>query len=443
MTERAGAAPATRPDASPDASPDAPTRLRRQLGVGDAVVVGLGAMLGAGVFAAVAPAAQAAGPALLVGLAIAAVVAWLNATSVARLAGIHPESGGAYAYGRARLGPAWGFLAGAAFVAGKTASCAAMAMTFAHHAAPASPRWAALAAVVSLTVVNLLGVQKTAWATRVVVTVVLGVLALVVVACLAGGTVDVERLRPTSDTSVRGVLEASGILFFAFAGYARIATLGEEVREPARTIPRAIPIALGVTLVVYAAVLTSALAAAGAEALASSSAPLALAVSQGSLAAAAPFVRVGAAVASLGVLLSLLAGVGRTAFAMAGNGDLPRALSAVHPRSHVPHRAELVLGTLLATVVLFTDVRGAIGFSSFAVLGYYAIAHAAALAMDRAEGRRPRVSALLGLVGCIVVGLTLPTTSVTAGLGVLGAAGALRLVATLRGRPPAPDASRG
>src|SRR5690606_21045634 len=112
------------------------SRLARRLGTSDAVVIGLGPLIGAGGFTALGPAADAAGGGLLIGLALAAVVAYCNATSSAQLAALHPESGGSYVYGRRRLGHLWGFLAGWSFVVGKTASCAAMALTFGTYAAP-------------------------------------------------------------------------------------------------------------------------------------------------------------------------------------------------------------------------------------------------------------------------------------------------------------------
>jgi APA family basic amino acid/polyamine antiporter len=248
--------------------------LARRLGVTDAVVIGLGSMIGAGVFAAFEPAARAAGSGLVIGLVVAAVVAYCNATSSARLAALYPESGGTYVYGRRRLGDFWGYQAGWAFVVGKTASCAAMALTFGAYAAPAHARLVGGLAVVALTAVNYRGVQRSVGLTRVIVTLTLLTLAVVVVASLAGGQAGVHHLTPFPGTGVRGVLQAAGLLFFAFAGYARIATLGEEVLDPARTIPRAVTIALLITLVVYAVVAVSALLAAGPAGLAATSAPL-------------------------------------------------------------------------------------------------------------------------------------------------------------------------
>ena len=381
-------------------------------------------MIGAGVFAAIGPAARAAGSGLLVGLAIAAVVAFCNATSSAQLGAIYPASGGTYVYGRERLGPFWGYLAGWGFVVGKTASCAAMALTFGAYGWPEWRRPLAVAAVVALTAVNYRGVRKTAWLTRAIVAVVLAALAVVVVGALAGGQASTDDFGPLAAGGWSGILESGGLLFFAFAGYARIATLGEEVVDPARTIPRAIPIALGVTLGVYAIVAVSALLAAGPEALAESTAPLATAVRAGSLDWLAPAVRIGGTVAALGVLLSLIAGVSRTAFAMAANGDLPRVLDAVHPDHRVPHRAELAAGAAVTVLVLVADLRSAIGFSSFAVLTYYAIANAAAWTLPAAQRRWPRMLSVLGVAGCALLAFTLPEVSVLVGGGVL-ALGAL------------------
>ena len=396
------------------------SRLARRLGFGDAVTIGLGAMIGAGVFSVFAPAAAAAGTWMLVGLALAAVVAGCNAWSSARLAAVHPRSGGTYVYGREQLGPFWGFLAGWAFVVGKTASCAAMALTVGAYVWPGRERVVAVATVVALVAVNYRGVHKTARATRVIVALVLVALGVVVVGALAGGSMRAEHLTDWSGgDGMRGVLQSAGLLFFAFAGYARLATLGEEVVDPARTIPRAIPVALGITFAVYALVAVSVLAALGPARLAEAVAPLDAAVRAGNLDVLSPVVRVGGALAALGVLLSLIAGVGRTIFAMAEHGNLPRGLHAVHPRYRVPHRAEVAVGVIVVGVVGLGDVRGAIGFSSFTVLLYYAVTNASAWTL-RSDGRRSgRALAVAGFVGCLVLAFTLPGASVGTGSFVL------------------------
>ena len=392
-----------------------PEELRRSLGLFDAVVIGLGSMLGAGIFAALAPAAQAAGSGLLLGLAIAAVVAYCNATSSAKLAALYPESGGTYIYGRKRLGDFWGYVAGWGFVIGKTASCAAMALTVGAYVWPPHAHQIGVAAVVAMTVVNYFGVKKSAWLTRLIVAVVLGVLAAVVMSVVASGEASSARLVISPTVSFAGVLQAAGLLFFAFAGYARIATLGEEVRDPARTIPRAIPLALGVTLVIYATVAVAALAAVGPKRLAESNAPLTDAVRVSGEGWMVPIVGVGAALAALGSLLALILGVSRTSLAMARDRHLPHILAAVHPRYKVPHRTELTIGIAVAILAAFTDIRGAIGFSSFAVLSYYAVTNASALTLRGDEGRPPRIVPIVGLLGCLVLGLSMPIPSLAAG----------------------------
>ncbi len=336
---------------------------------------------------------------LLVGLALAGVVAYCNATSSARLAARYPQSGGTYVYGRERLGAFWGYLAGWAFVVGKTASCAAMALTVGSYVWPAQAHAVAVAAVVALTAVDYVGVQKAARLTRAIVAVVLAVSLI--------------------HAGFHGVLQAAGLLFFAFAGYARIATLGEEVRDPRRTIPRAIPLALGITMVVYTAVALAALAVLGPERLAHSGAPLADAARAAGAPGLVPVVRAGAAVAALGSLLALILGVSRTTLAMARDRHLPRALAAVHPRFGVPHRAELAVGAVVAVVAAVGDVRGAIGFSSFGVLAYYAVANASAWTLTPAEGRPPRLVPIVGTAGCLALAFALPADSVLRGATVL------------------------
>ena len=400
--------------------------LQRRLGLGDAVVIGLASMIGAGVFVVFGPAAAAAGSGLLIGLVIAAVVAYCNATSSARLAARYPQSGGTYVYGRERLGEFWGYLAGWSFIVGKMASCAAMALAVGLYAWPAHAHAVAVAAVAGLTAVNYRGVQKSALLTRLIITVVLAVLAGVVAAVLLGGRADAGYLTLIGGTP-GGVLQAAGLLFFAFAGYARIATLGEEVRDPAETIPRAIRLALAITVAVYAALAVILLAVLG-PGLESSAAPLADAVRVAGVSWLEPVVRVGAAVAALGSLLSLILGISRTGLAMARDGHLPSALAAVHPRFAVPHRAEVTVGVIVAVVAALADVRSAIGFSSFAVLVYYAIANASAWTLGR------RLIPVVGLAGCLLLAVCLPPVSVLTGSAVL-AAGAVIYLIVRRPRP--------
>ena len=391
--------------------------LHRRLGMFDTVTLGLGSMVGAGIFVALAPAAAAAGSGLLIALGLAAVVAVCNAMSSARLAARYPQSGGTYVYGRERLGPFWGHTAGWSFVVGKTASCAAMALTIGYYVWPDHAHAVAVGCVVALTAVSCAGVQRSATLTRVIVAMVLGVLATVVVLILGFGGADASRLALGGDVTAYGVLQAAGLLFFAFAGYARIATLGEEVRDPARTIPRAVALALAIALAVYAVVAVAVLVRLGASGLASSRAPLSDAVRAAGFPAVTPVVAAAAALAALGALLALLLGVSRTTLAMARDRHLPHVLAGVHPRHGTPQRAELTVGVVVAIVAAVADVRGAIGFSSFGVLLYYAVANASAWTLTATFGAR--LVPAVGLAGCLVLAFTLPPVAVAAGAVVV------------------------
>ena len=415
--------------------------LARRLGTFDAVVIGLGSMIGAGIFASFGPAAAAAGSGLLIGLALAAVIAYCNAVASAQLAAVYPTSGGTYIYGRERLGPWAGFTAGWGFVIGKTASCAAMALTFASYAIPGSA-WAqrviAVIAVIVLAALNYRGITRTAQLTRILVIISIAALAVVVIGIAVGSESGPGHIGGGSalvSAGPYGILQSAGLLFFAIAGYARIATLGEEVRDPQRTIPRAIPIALVITVVIYLVVGFAALSAAGPELLAHSPAPLSAAVHAAGAPGLGVVVRIGAVVASLGSLLSLIAGVGRTSLAMARNRDLPGWLSAVHQRFQVPHHAEIAVAAVVCVLVALVDLRGVIGFSSFGVLIYYAIANASAFTQPVADRRWPRGLNVLGLIGCLVLVATLPFPAVVAGLVMFAVGlGGRAIVLAVRGR---------
>lgn len=400
--------------------------LARRLTLTDAVAIGLGSMIGAGVFAVWAPAIGVAGSGVFVALAIAAVVAYCNATSSAQLAAAHPVAGGTYAYARAEIGPWWGFVAGWSFVIGKIASCAAMAMTFAAYAAPEG--WTvpvAVAAVVALAIVNCLGVTRTAMLTRVLV--VCSLLGIAVAVGFGFGAGAITSAAPLPDATAYGVLQGAGLLFFAFAGYARIATMGEEVVDPARTIPRAIVIALGGAVVVYLLVAVVVVLVLGADA-AESTAPLVDVLVATGWPAFTPIVRVAAAAASLGALLALLTGIGRTTLAMARESDVPRFLAKIDQRHQVPQRAEIVIAIAVIAIVLVADLRDAIGFSSFGVLLYYLIANAAAFRQAGSARRYPRALQVLGALGCLLLVNTLPVLASLIGAAVVLLGVAYRLV---------------
>lgn len=372
------------------------SRLHRGLGVPGAVVVGLSAMLGTGVFAVWTPAWELAGPLLLVSLAIAAAVAALNAISTARLARRYPESGGAYAYGRLRLNRPAGVLAGVAFLVGKSASAAAAALTIGIYAWPGQERVVAWVAIVVALLIDLRGIVRS---TR-VNAVLVGVLVMIVLMTIGWGAthlppVDV-LVAPV--TSPLAVIAGAGLLFVAFAGYARITVLGEEVRDPARSIPVAMVWSFAIVIVLYSivAITVMAWAVRGGEL-----GPAALESLVSGSTALRVLVVIGAVLGAGAVLINLIAGMGRTLFAMAARGDAPSGLAAVSA-SKVPHRAAITVATVAAVMVLPGRLSWALALSGGSILLYYSVAHSASFTLPGSWPLR-RFVPVVGLLLCVLV----------------------------------------
>jgi APA family basic amino acid/polyamine antiporter len=389
--------------------------LDRRLGLMGSTAIGVSAMVGAGLFVVFAPAVDAAGGGLFAALAIAAVVAVCNAWSSARLASRYPVAGGTYVYGRERLGPFWGYLAGSSFIAGKLTSCAAMALAIGGYVWPQHGRALAIAVTIGVTAINLAGVQKSAGVGLVIVAIVIVIVLVAVGLMLHAPAASV----PSPSASFGGVLEAAGLLFFAFAGYARLATLGEEVHRPRETIPRAIALATTVVVALYAVTAAALLHVLGPAALAKSRRPFAAAIDAAGHHDLRSLLIAAAVLSAGGALLSLTLGVSRTVLAMARDRHLPHALSSISGRSRVPRAAELAVCLVVCAVLLFGDLATSIAFSSFCVLLYYAIANASAWTLSTTAASR--ILPLLGLVGCLGLAASLPIKSVITGSAVVAA----------------------
>ncbi|NCW95716.1 MAG: amino acid permease [Actinobacteria bacterium] len=385
----------------------------------DAVFIGLAAMLGAGVFVVFGPASELAGSLLLVSILLAALVAYLNAASIAQLAAVVTRSGGAYAYGRHYLGNAWGFLAGMSFLVGKIGSAAAIALVFATYLTPGFEILTAVLAVVVMAAINIAGINRTAFGSKVLATITLSFLTVLIVAGLFA--------EPAEGTMAAGgfpgVLTAASLFFFAFAGYARVATLGGEVRDSEKNVPSAIRISLVIVLVTYLALALVLMMKLG-PGLAGSLIPLA-ALAGVALGLEGSVVAVFAAVATLGSLLALLAGMSRTASEMAGDAELPKVLSK-KLKNGSPALAEVVISLLVIVLVVSGSILLTIGLSSFAILSYYAIANLAAYRQPRSETARAKWLNLLGLGLCVLLGLSVPFGGLVLGAAILTLALILR-----------------
>jgi APA family basic amino acid/polyamine antiporter len=413
--------------------------------------MGLGSIVGTGLFVSLGIAAGVAGSGILLALPLAAFLALFNGLSSAQLAAAHPVSGGTYAYGRRFVSEEAGFAAGALFLLAKSASAATAALGLAGYLLlalgvdPGRGVRVALAGggVVLLTVLVAGGISRSNRANALIVGVTLagfaGLLAvggwrgLAVLGGVEGGVAGgLTRLAQGAsgwyreEVAGRGagaLFHATALLFVAYTGYGRIATLGEEVRDPARTIPRAIAWTLGVVAVLYLGVAALALATLGAEGFAretaATAAPLQAVAQTLQTPGLGVLVSVAAVSAMAGVLLNLLLGLSRVAFAMGRAGDLPSLLGRVHTPTASPRMAVWLTGGVILALVLVGDVRLTWGFSAFTVLGYYGITNLAALRLPPESRRYPRVVPLLGLGGCVFLALFIPPGVAAAGVGAM------------------------
>jgi APA family basic amino acid/polyamine antiporter len=410
------------------------TAMRRDLGLLDAIGIGFGAIVGAGIFVVTGMAAEIAGPSLLVGLLLAGIAAGANALSSAQLAAAYPQAGGAYEYGYRMLSPWAGFVAGWMFLVSKIAAAGTVALGLAGYLGTlvpgVPPRGVAVAAILLFTALNYVGVRRSSRVNLMVVVVSIGALATFVVA--GAGDVRIDRFQPFAPAGIRGVLESAALLFFAYTGYARIATLAEEVRDPARVIPIAIGVTIVGAVILYLVTAAVALGAAGASALAETSAPLYVAALTSSGRGTAFVVSVGGVAAMLGVILSQLLALSRTTLAMARRGDLPGWLEHVHPRYAVPGRAVIVVGVLCALTAATGALQSVAATASFAILVYYGIANAAALRMPASLKRYGNTVPVVGLASCALLAFSLSAPVVSGGLAILAAG----LIARWIGRRP-------
>jgi APA family basic amino acid/polyamine antiporter len=422
--------------------------LRRELGLGGAVMMGLGSIVGTGVFVSIGIAAGIAGPALLVGIVVAALVATANGMSSAQLAANHPVSGGTYEYGYRFLSPALGFTAGWMFLVAKSASAATAALGFAGYlleALGAAPGGllvpVALAAILVLTVVVLTGIRRSSMTNIAIVSVTLVTLLAFVVtsapAVIAGGGRTLSPFFATAEgaVGVRDVLFASALLFVAYTGYGRIATLGEEVTEPRRTIPRAIVTTLLVTMTLYMLVALAGVGSVGAgvlsDAARTQAAPLEVAARRVGVPGMPLVVTVGAITAMLGVLLNLLLGLSRVLLAMGRRRDMPAFFAVLDRRGLTPVAAVIGVALLIGGLALIGDVRTTWSFSAFTVLIYYAITNLAALFIPRDGRLFPKWVSVAGLLGCLALAAFVEPRILLSGLGVI-ALGLLWHVGALR-----------
>ncbi|HLW30080.1 MAG TPA: amino acid permease [Brumimicrobium sp.] len=395
--------------------------LSRSLTLKDAIGVGLGAIIGAGIFVVTGVAAGVSGPAFLIGLIIAGIIASFNALSSAQLAASHPHSGGTYEYGYILLNPALGFSAGWMFLISKLSAAGVVALGFGsyfYQLIPiGSPMVYSITAVILLTVANYFGVKKAGALNLVIVTITL--LSLVYLVFSGISEVKIENFKPFAPFGLTGVFEAAALLFFAFTGYARIATLAEEVKDPKRTIPKAIIITIVTAILLYVSISIVAIGVIGTDSMAQSHSPIQLVANALSTPGISIIITIGASTAMLGVLLSQILGVSRVMLAMGRRGDLPSVFESIHNRFRVPHVGILFTGIIILALTVFGSFEFIVRSATFTILLYYGITNIAALKQPINEKMYSTAIPVLGLLGCIVMSISLPINVIFSGIGLL------------------------
>lgn len=397
--------------------------LRRMLGFGSAVGLGLGSVLGTGVFVSLGVAAGIASSGIVLAVLFAAALATTSGLSSAQLAAAHPTSGGTYEFAHRLIHPFAGLIAGWTFLLAKSASAATAALGCAGYLLHAlglanderSRVGIGLALVVILTALIAGGARRSSRANLAIVSLTLAAL----LAFIVFGWVHVEsahlrdRFGPRvlfgAWRSPSELLYATALVFVAYTGFGRVATLGEEVREPERTIPRAIVTVLGMTMALYLGVAMTAIALVGADGFAQATAewaaPLEVIAEGYNQEAVQHVIGAGAIAAMAGVLLNLLLGLSRVILAMARRGELPGVLAAIDNKAGSPMRSVWAVGVVIGALVLLGDVRMTWSLSAGSVLVYYGLTNWAALKMAEKQRRWPRWVAWVGIFGCFGIAL--------------------------------------
>jgi APA family basic amino acid/polyamine antiporter len=404
--------------------------LLRSLTLKDAVGVGLGAIIGAGIFVVTGIAAGVSGPAFLVGLLIAGIIATFNALSSAQLAAKYPRSGGTYEYGYILINPAFGFSAGWMFLVSKLAGAGFVAIGFGsyfYQVMPvASPIAFSVLAVIFLTAANYFGIKKAGVLNLVIVTITL--LSLIYFAFSGISEVNFENFKPFAPFGISGIAEAAALLFFAFTGYGRIATLAEEVVNPKKTIPKAIIVTIVTAILLYSVISLVAIGVIGTETMAESTSPLQVAADALNSPAISSIITIGASTAMLGVLLSQILGISRVMLAMGRRSDLPPFFKRIHKRYRVPHIGILITGFIILLLTLIGSFEFIVRAATFTILLYYSITNIAAIKQPKKDRMYGRLIPILGLIGCLAMSVSLPLIVIFSGIGLLLAGFVMRFL---------------
>ena len=367
--------------------------LRRVIGFWEALAINLGAIVGAGIFVIRGIAAGIAGPSAIIAIAIGAVVSIFTGLSFAQLSHAYSSEGGNYEYAKRQLGNYAGVVVGLMFILSSIVGGAVVALSFgSYFASLAGSGIGAIAVAVLLIAclgaVNYLGVKSTALTSAALTVIKLAILAFFIL-------VGIFYIKPANyvpflPNGFGSLFEATAFIFFAYTGFARVTTMGEEIREPKKTIPRAIIYSILISAIVYAVVMFVIIGLVPYGSLAASQSPLAFAMLSATGNREFEYViSIGALFATVNVALSMILGVSRVAFAMSRDGNLPRSLSRLN-RFGTPGMAIIVPTLIMMLAAATMDFRQIASLSNAAALLSYSLANVAAIKLTIGRHSDPK-----------------------------------------------------
>ena len=417
-------------------APSRAQQLKRELGLFGALVMGLGSVIGAGLFVSLGIATGVSGSGVILAIILAGFLALCSGFNSAQLAALHPVSGEAYEYGYQHLSPAIGFTGGWLYLIAKTATAATAALGFSNYllnllgiSNKSLSVLLAECAVLLLTLIVLRGIRSSKFASLLILGITLSALILFIAVGISkwpnSGFENVFQVEvPTFSKGLKEIFEASALMFIAFAGYARVATMGEEIVEPQKTIPQAITLIVLFTTVLYAVVALISIGSIGAGAFATASnngkAALEVVAESFAVPGVIEILALGAVMAMLNVLLNAILALSRVLLAMARRQDMPAFIARLDESGNTPYWAVMMIGVVIALIVLTGDVKVAWSFSAFAGLIRTAIINLAALKLDVEDQLYPRPWAWIGLLSCLFLAFWVEWRIWLVGLGLIG-----------------------
>ncbi len=363
-------------------------------------------MIGAGLFLNIAPTAKVASYSLILGLIMASSLAFANASSSAQLARLYPETGGTYLYAKNVLGKIPSLIAGYSFIIGKCISCIAIALTLGNYLSPMYPEYSGIIVILIVAGISYFGITKTVAIAKWFVYSLVGILLFYIISITSSETFSIQ-IPITDGLTLKGFLLSSCIWFFAFTGYSRLATFGEEVKNPEKIIPKAIFTGLGLTVLIYLSVSWTTLGIISPEIIENSLTPLKVAFDVSRFSEFSFLIVVASTIATGSVLLALVPGISRILVAMARDSYLPSFMKKIHPSFNSAYVSEIITAGIIIIGILYLDVINAVKLSSFFILIYYSLTNLSVINLKKDERLYPSIYAYYGFISCVLLSIGL------------------------------------